>query len=373
MIAGILLLLSTALLGSAGAVHPDSLSSSRIRVAGTEAHLTLRCQILSLLEVIPGLDANSDGEVTGAEVEAQHGAIAAYTGEHYRLFVGTNRDLEGGSRLRPGPCSVQHFPAGSDDGIGFREGAVEVACTYRAPDPILDLMVECDLFFVTSPAHIDLATIEWAKGSESFALNSSTPRGRSDPQGRGAFPVFLHLGWGHILSGWDHLSFLLALILSARRLRTLVGLVTAFTLAHSLTLALVSLDIIQVSGFSNLIELTIALSIAYVAADHLLRPQLIRSRWIEAFVFGLVHGLGFAGFLQASLVGEKATGTALLAFNLGVELAQVAVVCAIALALAVLPAKRSASDPFLAPRLLRRAGSAAVVLLGLYWFAQRLE
>lgn len=372
MIAASLLAL-VALLGvPPGAAHPDSLSSSRVRISASEARLTLRCQVLSLLEVVPQLDADADGEVSASEVGLRKAEVAAYVSEHYRLYVGSDRELAGGTRLRPDLLGVQLLPPGSEPGLGYLKGAVEIDFSYRAEDEIRDLLIESDLFAATSPDHIDLATIEWDGASESFALDQRTPRGRSDPQGRGAFPVFLRLGAQHILSGWDHLAFLAALVLAARRLRSLLYVVTAFTLAHSVTLALAALEFVDVSAFSGLVEIAIALSIAYVAADCLLRPRLARSRWIEAFVFGLVHGLGFAGFLRESLVREKAVGTALFAFNLGVELAQVALVSVAVLALAALPRKRDEEDPFLAPLLLRRVGAAAIVLLGLTWFVQRI-
>ena len=101
-------------------------------------------------------------------------------------------------------------------------------------------------------------------------------------------------------------------------------------------------------------------------------PKLERARWIEAFVFGLIHGLGFVGFLAQSLLNERSKGTALFAFNLGVELGQILVVVLIALLLRLVPRRREENDPFLAPLWLRRAGSVAVAALGFYWFFERI-
>jgi hypothetical protein len=161
-------------------------------------------------------------------------------------------------------------------------------------------------------------------------------------------------------------------VLSARRLRSLLGVVTAFTLAHSVTLALAALKVVDVSGYISLVEAVIALSIAWVAADNVVHPHLRRSRWIEAFIFGLIHGLGFAGFLRQSLVHEQAKGMALFAFNVGVELGQVAVVIAVVAVLRALPRRSDEDDPFLAPPPLRRWGSMAIAALGLYWFFERI-
>jgi hypothetical protein len=230
-----------------------------------------------------------------------------------------------------------------------------------------------DLFWESGEPHIDLATVVWPDGkTETFTLDVDTPRARSTPRGSGPFGVFLRLGLEHILGGWDHIAFLAALLLSSRRLRSVLGWVTAFTLAHSLSLGLATLGLVDVGGWERLVESTIALSIAYVAADNLLRPDLKRGRWVEAFAFGLLHGLGFAGFLAQSLVLEASKPLALFAFNLGVELGQLAIVAILVAPFLVWNRRNQPAPEFLLPRLLRRVGSAAVVLLGLFWFAQRL-
>lgn len=352
------------------AVHPDSLSSSQIFVAGTEAYLTLRCQALSVAEVIPGLDADADGVFTSEEVEARSREIHDYVADNYRLFTGTDRDLEGGTELLPDYRAVRFQGAGTEEAAGFRFGSVDLEIAYRATEPIRDLMVHSTLFVETSPAHIDYCTVSWSdEVSATFVLEARSPRGRTDPEGKGVFRVFLIRGWRHILGGWDHLCFLLALVLSARRLRALLWVVTAFTLAHSVTLALMSLEVVNLYGYSSWIEAAIALSISYVAVDNLVHSKLRRPRWIEAFVFGLVHGLGFAGFLAQSLVNEHVKGMALFAFNVGVELGQIGVVLLVVAALRFLPPR---DEEFLAPRWARVAGSVAVALLGGYWFVERM-
>lgn len=368
----------TVLLAAALAVllHPDSLSTTRLEVQGDEVWLTMRVQVLSLLEVLPELDADADGTVDAGEVTAQAPAILHYVGEHYRLVTGSDRDLSGGRPLAPQPVAARLVPAGSEEARGFRQGAVDVELVLAAPGPVEDLLVESRLFALTSPAHIDILTIVWPDGARrTLTLDEETPRGRSDPSGRGAGLAFLQLGWRHILSGWDHLAFLLALVLASARVASLLGVVTAFTLAHSVTLGLAALDLVQVSRYATLVEALIALSVAYVAADTALQPRRLRSRWKEALVFGLIHGLGFAGFLRESLVQEEARVLALATFNLGVELGQVAVVLGLVALLRLVPrgAEGGAGDAAgLAPLAWRRWGSWAVALLGLWWFAQRI-
>jgi len=116
--------------------------------------------------------------------------------------------------------------------------------------------------------------------------------------------------------------------IDARSLRSLVGVVTAFTVAHSVTLGLAATEVLEVGRLSGFVEAVIALSIAYVATENVLMPRQDRTRWPEAFVFGLVHGLGFAGFLGEALYGEPRRVVPLLGFNLGVEAGQLLVVLA---------------------------------------------
>ncbi len=335
--------------------------------------VTLRCQVLSCWEVLPTLDDDGDGEVRQEEVEARGGPLLSYMAEHYRLFADPAEDGSGGRPLELSEGALRYIPRESGDPLAELGGAIELS--FRAPlsGPIESLGLAVDLFRESGESHIDLATVVWPDGkTESFTLDVDTPSARSTPRGSGPFGVFLRLGFEHILGGWDHIAFLLALLLSSRRLRSVLGWVTAFTVAHSLSLALATLGLVDVGGWERLVESAIALSIAYVAADNLLRPDLERGRWVEAFVFGLLHGLGFAGFLAQSLVLEASKPLALLAFNLGVELGQLAIVALLVAPFLARSRRRQADDEFLLPRPLRRAGSVLVVGLGLFWFLQRL-
>lgn len=137
---------------------------------------------------------------------------------------------------------------------------------------------------------------------------------------------FVRLGATHLLDGVDHLLFLLCLVLPVRRLRPLIGVVTAFTVAHSITLGASALGYVpDALWFPPLVELLIAASIVYMAVENILAVNLVH-RWRMAFGFGLVHGLGFAYVLKSSL--QFAGGhqvTALAAFNIGIEAGQLLV------------------------------------------------
>jgi len=180
------------------------------------------------------------------------------------------------------------------------------------------------------------------------------------------FRRFLRLGVEHILTGLDHLLFLLGLLVACRRLRTVAAIVTCFTLAHSVTLALAALNIVTLS--SKIVEPLIAATIVFVGAENLARGDEPKGRWVLTFGFGLVHGLGFAGALREIGLGAADTSIAgpLVAFNLGVELGQLAVAAPLLFLLWQL--RRL---PWFS-RHGARAISLAVVIVGLIWLAQRL-
>lgn len=149
---------------------------------------------------------------------------------------------------------------------------------------------------------------------------------RLDPRWHHAALRFVALGFEHILDGIDHLLFLLALVAPFRRIRPLIPVVTAFTVAHSITLAASALGLTPAAlWFPPLVEALIALSIVWMALENIVGARLNR-RWVLAFAFGLVHGFGFSFILAENL--QFAGGhllTSLLAFNVGVELGQIAV------------------------------------------------
>jgi hypothetical protein len=150
---------------------------------------------------------------------------------------------------------------------------------------------------------------------------------RLDPRWHHAFFRFIALGFEHILDGFDHLLFILCLIIPLRHFRPLIVIVTSFTLAHSITLLSSAFGFVPtVSWFPPLIETLIAASIVYMALENIIAGAL-RRRWMIAFAFGLVHGFGFAFALSETLqfAGSHLV-TSLLAFNLGVEFGQLFVI-----------------------------------------------
>jgi hydrogenase/urease accessory protein HupE len=176
---------------------------------------------------------------------------------------------------------------------------------------------------------------------------------------------FVAAGIHHILIGPDHILFLVGLLLLGGSIRRLAFVVTAFTLAHSVTLTIAALRLF--SPPSGLVEPLIALSIVYVGVDNLMvRGGRDVRVWI-AFAFGLVHGFGFASVLREMDLPSRALGWSLFSFNLGVEIGQLLIVVVVASAVAAL-GRRSA----VAGRRLAIAGSLVVVAAGAFWFVQRV-
>ncbi|MEX2205584.1 MAG: HupE/UreJ family protein [Myxococcota bacterium] len=184
--------------------------------------------------------------------------------------------------------------------------------------------------------------------------------------------AYLRHGIEHILFGFDHLLFVLALILIVPRRRVLVATVTAFTLAHSITLALAVLGVVRAPGPP--VEAAIALSVLLLAAE-LVRVQggqaslTARWPWLVAFAFGLLHGFGFAGALTSVGLPPGDVPLALFAFNVGVELGQLAFIAAVLALLAL--AGRFARAPTV-ERVALRGTSYAIGILAAFWFFERL-
>ena len=189
-------------------------------------------------------------------------------------------------------------------------------------------------------AHLGLSTISvlhfvTPDGAERvFQYNSNPGLVRLDPRWHQAATTFVALGFKHILGGFDHLLFVLCLVVPIRRVRPLVAVITSFTLAHSITLIASALGLApNALWFPPLIEMLIAVSIVYMALENIVGARLER-RWLIAFGFGLVHGFGFSFALRESLqfAGSHLL-TSLLSFNVGVELGQL---LAIAVAIPIL-------------------------------------
>ena len=179
--------------------------------------------------------------------------------------------------------------------------------------------------------------------------------------------TYIVLGFEHILpKGLDHILFILGLFLFAAAIRPLLWQVTMFTLAHTITLGLAMNGIITLPA--NIVEPLIALSIAYVGLENVFSRQLKNSRLLLVFCFGLLHGLGFASVLADFGMPESAFMTALISFNVGVEIGQLTVIAIAYLSIGLWFGKKTWYRKFITSPL-----SLMIAVVAFYWFIQRLD
>ena len=261
-------------------------------------------------------------------------------------------------RCEPGPGEVSPgaFPAPT---FTMR---VDFACG-RGPR---ELTVQDDTFDVLGPDHHTLARIEAPGTTQQFAFAPETRVARfpieTAPAASHSTGSFVLLGIHHILSGYDHLLFVIGLLLPGGDLLSLAKIITAFTIAHSVTLTLAVLQVVTLPD--RLIEAVIALSIAYVAAENLFGRPAVSRRWLVSFCFGLVHGFGFSSALRELGLPAQGLLFSLLGFNVGVELGQ-ALVVAICLPLLILLRRTRWSHPAVV------TSSVAILVVGLVLFVER--
>ncbi len=201
------------------------------------------------------------------------------------------------------------------------------------------------------------------EASQAFSLTEIVAR-QSVPE---VIASYIVIGFEHIVpKGLDHIMFILGLFLLSTHWRPLLWQVTMFTVAHTITLGLAMNNIVELPA--NVVEPLIALSIAYVGVENVLSKELHKSRLILVFGFGLLHGLGFAGVLSDFGMPQNDFAVALISFNVGVELGQLAVI-----SLAFISLGFWFKDQQIYRKIVVVPGSAFISIIGLYWFLERLE
>lgn len=354
--------------GSAEAHKP---SDSYLKIDANGQTLSGQWDIaLRDLDVAIGLDANQDNAITWGEVKAKHKEIAAYALS--RLSFGT----EGMS------CAAEMDAQLIDN---HSDGAYSVL-RFKTVCPVepATLDINYRLFFDLDPQHRGLLNFSAGDQNQTGIFSADSPSQRftlGAPSKLAQFAGYLMDGIRHIWSGFDHILFLLSLLLPAVLLpvatpgrasagppgfgaavREVVKVITAFTVAHSVTLSLATLGVISLP--SRLVESAIALSVVLSALNNIF-PVVRGGRWIIAFVFGLIHGFGFASVLIDLGLPQTSLLLALVAFNLGVEAGQLAIVAIF------LPIAFALGSTVFYRRAVLIGGSSAVAVIAALWFAQR--
>jgi len=317
-----------------------------------------------------GLDGDGNGEITWGEVRSRQDQIAAYALSRLTLASGGRRCATNATRLL-----IDHHTDGAYTVVLF---------TATCPDPIEELDADYRLLFDLDAQHRGLLRL--THGSHASFTTSAIFSQETSAQrftiGEGSLwrqvGQYLHEGIWHIWLGFDHLLFLLTLLLPAVLVRVdhrwqaiedlssasweVLRIVTAFTFAHSLTLSLATLGIMQLP--SRLVESAIASSVILAGVANLY-PGIAQRRWVVAFAFGLIHGFGFASVLSDLGLPHGSLLVSLVSFNVGVEIGQLAVVV---LFLPLAHAFRRSSAYQL---IVVRIGSLAVIVVALLWLAER--
>lgn len=357
------------LLAGCGGARADSASTSYVtaRVDGAEIAVEWALALRDLEDAV-GLDADGDGAITWGELRAQVGKVAAYAVPRLRFSVA------GAACTAGEPALLADTPGGAGYAVLRYGMRCPVPVGQRAVDRV---EVAYSALFEIDPRHRGLLALTLGGVTHAAVLSPDRPDAVFGAASDGAAVVrrFFAAGVAHLLGGADHLLFIAMLLVpclvrpepgrgAVARLGGVVRLLTAFTLAHAVTLTLAVLGVVAVPA--RLVEPAVALTILATALDNI-RPFLAVRRDALAFGFGLIHGLSVAGGLGPLQLPPVTLALALLAFNLGIEAAQLLLAAGFAPLGACLRATRAASWRVL-PTL---SGAAAVIAV--LWLAQRVE
>jgi HupE / UreJ protein len=368
MLAGVLLLCA------AGVSHAHKLSDSylSLRLADTGSTFTGQWDIaLRDLDYAIGIDSNHDGEITWGELKASQQRITSYAFERLTVESIARGDRES-CPLRPLQMLVDEHVDGHYAVLRFTAD-----CRFRPAQ----LALHYALLFDVDPTHRGLLQITAGQQSQAAVLPREAPTiaiNLDSPQRWQQFTEFVTEGVWHIWKGFDHILFLLTLLFPAVVLYRngrweargswresaidILKVVTAFTVAHSLTLSLAVLGLVHVP--SRLVESTIAATVLLGALNNLV-PVVLERRWLVAFVFGLVHGLGFASVLADLGLHGTNLALALVGFNAGVEFGQFAIV------MLFLPVALLIRDTVFYQRVFLPIGSGAIGVVAAVWLISR--
>jgi hydrogenase/urease accessory protein HupE len=348
------LIVAVALLWSTAGAHWADLAVAEVSSTDRTVELTLTYPT----GLTAFADSDRNGSLSSAEIVKHQSQLEASLGAAIQVSSG---DLSGTLEVAPALNDVK-LP----EGVSSRSHTT-LTLRYRFAQQLEGYAIRYNLFVPGVSTASCVATVRAGDTIQSVVFTPQNPVFTVNTSSAPVeFKGFVLLGIEHILTGYDHLLFLLALLALGGGIKSLLKVITAFTVAHSITLALTTLHIIHLPA--QIVESGIALSIAVVAVENLLRrneaTRLERGRWLVTFAFGLLHGMGFAGILEELSIPAANLPTALIGFNLGVELGQLSVVLPVFGLLKLLERVR-----FNVP--VQYAASVTAVIAGAYWFVQR--
>lgn len=309
--------------------HEVDLSQSTLGMQRGNLTAALRFSLQDLAGPL-ALDTNGDGQVDADDLENGLPAIGKFVESHMHVAA-DGKPVEWLARswyvTELPPDATQSTDAASTPAV-HQQITIELAAPFDGSPR--ELTVSADLWRDLAARHRHVVQVEWPGASDQKLLTAESPSHTftlgKEQSLAAQVAEYMKLGIEHIFLGYDHIMFLVGLVIVGGRFASLVKIVTAFTIAHSITLALAVLGV--VTPASRWVESGIALSIAYVAIENLISSA-PRHRWVLAFCFGLVHGFGFAGVLTEIGLPTRGLAAALLAFNFGVEVGQLCIVAAL--------------------------------------------
>lgn len=313
-------------LPSVASAHDVSRSDSKVEIHGREVRVTVTLNVTEL--------KNARGPVP--DIILQHYAVR--------------------SPALPLDTTVKNYSI-------LPGNLVRTQIDYVFPEDVTTLQVECTLYEIMPSGHQHLMSVKLNGVLHEAILDARIhSAGFSGVKATNlqTFWRFLRLGVEHIFTGYDHLAFLLGLLVATATLGSLVKIITSFTVAHSITLALATFNLIHLPA--RLTESLIALSIAYVAAENLMNFRAMK-RYYITFLFGLVHGFGFSNVLREMDLPPSSLALSLFSFNAGVEIGQVTFV------LLIFPLVQDLTSS--GWKRLKPAVSIGIGCLAVYWFIQR--
>jgi hydrogenase/urease accessory protein HupE len=347
------------LVSNLSTAHDVGLSTATIRIVSTEIQTTLGFALREVEQISP-LDENHDGKVDRDEFEKGREKLVRSVMDECRLQVG-------GESLGPTDRWCRMNDADN----------VEISFLFEVPN-MGDYSINFELIRHLIPGHRMFVSVFNSEGglldnqlldAHSTTINvplKGNPNIASKQSLTGPWGSFLVLGVEHIMTGYDHLLFLLGLLIVTQTLGSALSIITCFTLAHSITLALATFNLVDVPN--RLVEPLIAASIVYVGLENLFSGGVPKGRWQLTLAFGLIHGFGFASVLREMGIGSKVDGVImpLLFFNLGVELGQISL-AGLTLPLIWMLRKQTVFVGRWVP-----ACSICVIAAGGFWLMQRL-
>lgn len=333
--------------------HPPGLSSMDVQLQDNSLKLGTTLSLQDIEAIVP-MDSDLDAEVSLQELEAVKPKVLSLVIKNLTLTAagvllsaessGISFDDQNNARIELSyPLTIRHDIEIRSDFLALLPAGHQQFITARSSDG--QLLTEKMLSRTDSLLVLPLAASDKAQSS--------------------TFLSFFSLGIEHILTGYDHLLFLLALLAVTHRFWSALKIITFFTVAHSITLACAGLNLFDLP--SQIVEPLIAATIVYVGLENLVRGNHPKGRHWLTFSFGLIHGFGFAGVLREMDISSGDTGILmpLLSFNLGIETGQ------ITLASIVLPLIWWLNNNPRMSHWFLKLISVLVVLMGLYWFLER--